>query len=207
MKKLAIAVSIALMSAFFVPTVANAADPVKGENSTEQSPVANGKMKAKVGKDGKDFRLSEKSKERKGDCKSKCGHGDKKKGHKGGHKGKKGGKNPFAGIELTAEQQTKLTNLRDKSRATEMKIREDARTQENKIKQDAREQKKKARDEFDKEVKKILTPEQWTKFESNKAEMQKKHKDASARKGDKSKGDKSKKGPKGKRDNKGKIAE
>lgn len=66
--------------------------------------------------------------------------------------------NPLAGIELTPEQQKKVDALRDK-RHKEM----------DKARDKQRKEMKKRGDKMDKEMKKILTPEQYARYESNKA--------------------------------------
>lgn len=179
MKKIVIALCMALASVAVLPTSINAQN-VNNTEEQQSTSKSERKMKTKGERDGKDLKITDKAKERKDGaktkcdkdskgCKSKCDKAGKGKGcHKGDGKMKKCKKNPFAGIELTADQQAKLDQLRDKGREAEMKV-----------KQDAREKKAKMREDFDNEVKKILTPEQWTKFESNKAEMQKSKKDSS----------------------------
>ena len=84
-------------------------------------------------------------------CKKKKGdHGDKKM-KKAGHKA-----NPFAGIELTSEQQSKLEALK-----TEQKAKKE---EQKKLDKQAR---AKEREAFNKEVEKILTPEQFKVYQAN----------------------------------------
>lgn len=63
---------------------------------------------------------------------------------------------PFAGIELTAEQQKKLDNLKA-----------DRRKEAAKLKEKTAEEKREIRAEFDKKIKGILTEEQYAKYKAN----------------------------------------
>ncbi|MBD5180455.1 MAG: hypothetical protein HDT01_04065 [Bacteroidales bacterium] len=101
-----------------------------------------------------------------------CNNKDAKKGNKKGHKnhsmnkGNKQGKRPdmFQGIELTADQQTALKNLREQNR----KDSEQAKQERKAMDQKAREERMAKRDA---ELKKILTPEQYTKYQANIEEL------------------------------------
>ena len=89
---------------------------------------------------------------------SKCAKGDKKsdkKGEKGmrGRKDHKGHANIFQGVELTAEQQSAIKDLREKQMAAEKAAR-----QQN-------------RETFMTGLKGILTPEQYQQVEQNAAKM------------------------------------
>lgn len=82
---------------------------------------------------------------------------DKKcKGDSDCKRGKKDRFNPFEGIELTAEQQQKIDQLRAERKAN----KENAK----KAKKEARAQEKK---QFDEKMAQILTPEQYAKYEAN----------------------------------------
>ena len=91
-------------------------------------------------------------------CKSKEG----KKQHKGDFakgdrkKGDRGKLNPFNGIQLTADQQQKISDLRAAQK-----------TQREADKKMAKEARKQEREKFNAEVGKILTPEQMTIYNEN----------------------------------------
>lgn len=93
-----------------------------------------------------------------------CCKADKKKCDKkeGRHDKKKCNK-LFKGIELTADQKAKLQSLK-----------ESQRKEFEKDKQKMREQREKRMDARDKELSKILTPEQMAVYNANKAEMKSK---------------------------------
>ena len=98
---------------------------------------------------------------------------DKKEGKRGGKKdGKKGGRheaakvkaermNPLYGIELTADQQKKVDNLRAERKA-----------KKEQSKQLAKEERQKQNEAYDAEMKKILTPAQYEQYQANKVKMQ-----------------------------------
>ncbi|MDE5877213.1 MAG: Spy/CpxP family protein refolding chaperone [Muribaculaceae bacterium] len=101
------------------------------------------------------------------DCKERKGHGHHAGKKEHGHK-----PDMFAGITLTAEQQTKIDALRSDMKARKKaakeatKAAERARTEEGKAKMQA--ERKAAMEKFDSEVKQILTPEQYKIFEQNR---------------------------------------
>lgn len=152
MKKFAIALTMALMGAGILPLSMNAQENNTQTSSTQTEKTECQKKEAKCcGKDG-EFKAE------KGKFKTRH-HGDKKVG-----KGKKGSKermNPMAGINLTDAQKDKLKELRKEQKASVEKIDKEARAK-----------KEKARAEFDKDLKKVLTPEQYAQYEANKAKAQ-----------------------------------
>lgn len=77
-----------------------------------------------------------------------AGKGDKRKGH--------AKMNPFEGIQLTADQQQKISDLR----AQQKSKREAEKTA-------AKESRKKAREEFNAQLANILTPEQMEVYKAN----------------------------------------
>lgn len=77
-----------------------------------------------------------------------AGKGDKKKGH--------AKMNPFEGIELAADQQQKISDLR-----AQQKTNKEAE------KKAAKESRKKAREEFNTQLATILTPEQMAAYNAN----------------------------------------
>lgn len=92
----------------------------------------------------------------------KCDKQAKKDGQKKGDMSRRGGKerfNPFQGIELTADQQAKLQNLREERKLADQKKSEDRKAEK-------AEQKK----QFNEKVKSILTPEQYAQYEKNMAQ-------------------------------------
>ncbi|MDE6268127.1 MAG: DUF1682 domain-containing protein [Muribaculaceae bacterium] len=105
----------------------------------------------------------------------KCEKEAKKEGHKKGDM-RHGGKerfNPFQGIELTADQQTQLQNLREERKLADRKKSEDRKAEK-------AEQKK----QYNEKVKSILTPEQYAQYEKNmaqKADRKSHHKGAGHR--------------------------
>ena len=92
-----------------------------------------------------------------------------KKDHKM-REGKKEKLNPFAGIELTAEQQKQLEQLKADRKAKREAAKE--------TKKQAFEQERKA---FDAEIAKILSPDQYKQYESTKANMRAHKKDKAKR--------------------------
>ncbi len=225
MKKIAIALSAVFMTATLLSTpinAQNATDTNPEKSATEQTAEAATRVETPVkavegrSKDGKKIRMRDDArgardvKAREGkcakgegkcvnaegkcpkgvktDCKGPKGEGKACKNGKDGKPGKKAKFNPFEGIELTPAQQASLDNLRSKQKEEAKKIEEKASKQKEKNRQD-----------FEKEVKKILTPEQWTKFEANKADRMKAK--ADGKKGDRN--GKADKGGKGKKHGKG----
>lgn len=91
------------------------------------------------------------------------------KGKKGNKEMRQGRQNPFEGIELTEAQKTQINQLREAQKANMQKPDKDGKrekpTQEQIAAREAQHQ------QFMQDVKKILTPEQYTKFEQNVAKM------------------------------------
>lgn len=75
-------------------------------------------------------------------------------------KGRLAAINPFAGIELTPEQQASVNKLKEDRRETMKKAREDMEKKTDK-----------ANEKFSSKLKKILTPEQYAQYEQNKEKM------------------------------------
>lgn len=93
----------------------------------------------------------------------------RKKGHRSDRHGKmmsrRDGQNVlFEGITLTAEQQQKMQSLREQQRADGRKAKADMKAQKS-------EDRQKRFAAYEKEVEKILTPEQYKQYEANKAAM------------------------------------
>lgn len=98
---------------------------------------------------------------------------DKEKTEQTGKKGQRGQMpNLFEGIELTADQQKALNEMRETERAN----REKAMADRQAGKEINREEMQKRMEERENAIKQILTPEQYTKYQANaeaaKAQMQ-----------------------------------
>lgn len=104
-----------------------------------------------------------------GDKKQKC-HGDKKHD-------KKQSVNPFTGIQLNAEQEQKINDLK-----AERKANKEAQKKANK---EARSAEKK---DFDAKVAAILTPEQYSQYQANCEKIKSQKKDRKAKIGKMKKG-------------------
>lgn len=106
------------------------------------------------------------------DCKKgkkdgKRGHGEKAQG-KHGH-GKKGqGFNPFEGIELTADQQSRIDALRAEQKAKHEAQRAERKEEKAAAKQEARAQREAQMNEFDAQVQTILTADQFQVYTANR---------------------------------------
>lgn len=92
----------------------------------------------------------------------KAGKGDRKFGKKGDFK-----KAAFEGIELTPQQQVQFDNLSQKQHEKSAKVKADAKKAKEKAKADKKKKSLKNREAYEKEVKKILTPEQYAKYQEN----------------------------------------
>lgn len=201
MKKFAIVLSMFLISGGLLPIAMNAQNVNTNQTETEQTANAEaGKAKPgeRKGKDGKKLHMSKEGKQRmeidgKKNCDKKASFDkkDKKDFKKGDRRG--GKRNPFKGIELSAEQKAKIEQLREKGKAEVQKVETEARTKKDKLRED-----------FDNDLKKILTPEQWTQYEKNRNENKqmkqgkadRKHGEKAGKKGDHKKGKRDgKKGP------------
>ncbi|MCM1319872.1 MAG: hypothetical protein NC217_05775 [Muribaculaceae bacterium] len=134
--------------------------------------------------------ISAMAQDRPGNCKGpKCDKQEQCSRPAPGNKksGKKDRLNPFQGIELTAEQQAKLDNLKKK----------DAE-QRDKNKEKVAKERKERMEKHDKEIKNILTPAQYQQYEANKQAMKDVRKAQKDGKKDmRAKGHKGHKGPKG----------
>lgn len=97
-----------------------------------------------------------------------------------GHSNKIGtreGNNPlFNGITLSAEQQQKMKALKEKQREAHKEMRSQKKAENKKVKADRRAEYKKRNEAFEKEVEKILTPDQLKQYNANKAELKKEKK-------------------------------
>lgn len=177
MKKILMTLSLALAAVIALPSAINAQD-VNATQTEQKTECTN----PECTKDKKDCKKDDKV--RKGDCK------DFKKGHRSEYKGGKmnkceagnlqrkgmrrdGGDPLFNGITLSAEQQQQFNAFRDKQRAE----RQAARAEKQKAKEAKKEARaaemKAKREAFDKEVEKILTPEQMKQYNANKEKMAK----------------------------------
>lgn len=168
MKKFAIALSMAAMSIGILPFGINAQTTANGQSATTEQAPQKRECLSKDGlcmkKDG--VNLDKKCKVDKADkCKidgrkQKCKGKDGKRGDMKSGKERKGKMNPMAGIELNDAQKAKLE-----------KLRAEQKQERSKLKAEAREKSEKLRTEFDKDLMKILTPEQLKQYEANKARI------------------------------------
>lgn len=119
---------------------------------------------------------------------------DKKDRKSGMRKGNPDRMNAFEGIELTADQQTKIQKLRAEQKANRMADKEAKKA----AKKEAKEQ---SRKEYNEAVAKILTPEQYAQYQANceKMKAQKKEKKDRKKEGKGDRAAKAKKGDKGDR--------
>lgn len=102
----------------------------------------------------------------KGKKDGKCKKDGKKDGKKKGdrkHGDKVDGLNPFEGIQLTSEQQQKVDALKAERKA-KMKAEKGKKEADKQAAKEARQQEKA---QFDAQVAEILTPEQYTQYQSN----------------------------------------
>lgn len=175
MKKILMTLSLALAAAIAVPSVMNAQD-VNATQTEQKAECTNPECK----KDKKECKKGDKI--RKGDRK------DFKKGKRSEYKGRKmkkgeagnmhrmrrGEGDPlFNGITLSAEQQQQFKALKEK-RAAEHKAARAEKQKAKETKKEARAAEIKAkREAYDKEVSKILTPEQMKQYNANKQQMAK----------------------------------
>lgn len=74
---------------------------------------------------------------------------------------------PFDGLNLTADQQTKLDQLRDDARKEQQAIRQQAQADRQKAREDGKAFAEKARKDYLAKVKEILSPEQYVQFLEN----------------------------------------
>lgn len=92
---------------------------------------------------------------------------------KAGKDGRKFGKKDdfrkaaFEGIELTPQQQVQFDKLSQKQHEKSAKVKADAKKAKEKAKADKKKKSLKNREAYEKEVKKILTPEQYAKYQDN----------------------------------------
>lgn len=177
MKKLMLGISALMLSALSFNTFAATQSPESNEGKkecTEQTCKKKSECKKEECK---------KSDCKKSDCKkSECKKGDFKKGNKGGkdfagRNGKKGqryGKGKgrenmqaalFDGITLSAEQQQELQALR-------VKAKDNAKKEKAEFAAKMKEKREKAREDYNKDVKKILSAEQYAKYEANQKALQ-----------------------------------
>lgn len=184
MKKILMTLSLALAAVIALPSVMNAQD-----NATQQKAIC---KEAKC-KDGK---ACKEGKQLCGDSVCPAGQKALKQGkHKGSKKGdfkrnpnmkrgdfakgkkadmKKAGGNPLMkGITLSEEQQQQYKALQEKRRSERQAAKEEVK-KEKLVKAQERSAKMKAEMEvYEKEVEKILTPEQMKQYNANKENMQK----------------------------------
>ena len=100
----------------------------------------------------------------KGDNTQKC-NGEKCEHNK--DKGQKPAFNPFEGLNLTAEQQSKIDALKEECKAQKSEFKKDAKAKKQQLKKDAKEGRANMKAEMLKKVKAILTPEQYVQFLEN----------------------------------------
>lgn len=169
MKKILMTLSLALAAVIAVPSVMNAQD-VNATQTEQKAECTNpectkDKKECKKG-DRKDFKKGKHS-EYKGR--------KMKKGEAGNmHRMRRGEGDPlFNGITLSAEQQQQFKDLKEK-RAAEHKAARAEKQKAKETKKEARAAEMKAkREAYDKEVAKILTPEQMKQYNANKEQMAK----------------------------------
>lgn len=76
-------------------------------------------------------------------------------------------RNPFAGLNLTTEQQSKLDALKAECKAKKDEVKKEATDRRNQAKKEMREDATKAKTEMLGKIKAILTPEQYVQFLEN----------------------------------------
>lgn len=174
MKKILLTLSLALATAIVIPSAASAQD-VATEKKAECTQTC-----SKDKKECKDFQKCKDGKECKKDCKSKkaCkgkkGKGKKAKGNHRHQADCSNCQNPlFNGITLSADQQQKFQALREKQNAERKADLAQQKADKAKQKAANAEQRKMKAEAFDKEVEKILTPEQYNQYKANKESMDK----------------------------------
>lgn len=168
MKKKLMTLSLALAAVIALPSAMNAqeAKAVQTENTECTNPVCTKDQKEcnkgdkRQKRDRKDFK-----KDRRHDFKK--GFMDKRQPRMR----KAGEQTLFEGITLTSDQQQQFTALKEKRNA-EHKARNAEMKKQEAAKREARAAEMKARREaYDKEVEKILTPEQYKQYQANKEKM------------------------------------
>lgn len=122
-------------------------------------------------KDCKDKKECKGKQECNGD-KKECNGGKKAhhKGFKGGQK--RGGFDPFAGIELTPDQQTKVNALMESQKQRHEAMRAQRKEQKQLDKEAAREARQADMQQFDAQVQTILTADQFEVYTANRKAMQ-----------------------------------
>lgn len=178
MKKILMSLSLALATVIAIPTAINAQD-INTSTNTEKSQTC-----TKEKKDCKDQKCDSTGFCKKGDkknldkgCKYKNAKGDKRahggKHRKGGKMELRDGQNPlFEGITLTAEQQQQFKALRDQRIAEHQALKAEKEKTKAEKKALKAEQIKEKQAAYNKEVEKILTPEQYKQYQANKAKME-----------------------------------
>lgn len=177
MKKILMTLSFALAAAIAVPSTMNAQDTKVADKTVCNDTCSN------ISKDCKNIntencncepgqRIKADRKGKKGDFK---GHGKKGKSeHRKDGKMAGNRQNPlFKGITLTEEQQQQFKALREKRAAEHKASRAELKKEKAQKKLADAEQMKKRAEAYDKEIEKILTPEQYKQYESNKEVMDK----------------------------------
>lgn len=97
------------------------------------------------------------------DNNGKCTKGEKCQSHKGD----KPAFNPFEGLNLTPEQQTKIDALKAECKAKKAEFKKDAKAKKDQVKKEAKAGRANMKSEMLKQVKGILTPEQYVQFLEN----------------------------------------
>lgn len=169
--------SLALAAVIAIPSVMNAQDAKATDKTVCNDTCSN------IGKNCKNIntencncepgqKIKADRKGKKGDFK---GHGKRGKSeHRKNGKIAGNRQNPlFKGITLTEEQQQQFKALREKRAAEHKVTRAELKKEKAQKKLADAEQMKKRAEAYDKEIEKILTPEQYKQYESNKEVMDK----------------------------------
>lgn len=176
MKKVIFGLAMLLAASTAVPALAtsNAQTPV---NSTENVGESNTQQQRKERKDRKrrdgrrqECQTNDSTSAFNGKA-AKDGARYAKAGARKGGKQRMGGKRQkqdlFAGITLTDAQKQQIKDLRAKSREERQEISADVKKAQEKTREKVAEAKKEAREKYDKALSKILTPEQYAKYQQN----------------------------------------